>query len=142
LPADKQTKVEAYLNNLKEHFAKVDNIRNTFKSEKESVKQSMYNNLTDKVKSVIDKAIEKFKEKLSKLPADRQLKVYNRVLEKINKIIFNHLNSNQKKDTIHFKTEISILNYLKEKVEQLKDELNLKTSLTDETNLINNIINK
>jgi len=141
VPVDKKQKIENYINQLKQHFITVDSDYQTYKNSIQQKKTEIYTQISTKVKGIIDNAINKFEDKLKNLPEKEQQKIVDKVLKKINKIIVAHENSKQNHNSLHFKTEIWILTYLQEKVEEIKQDLNLQSQEIQDNNIINQVLN-
>ena len=141
LPADKQQKVESYIEQLKQHFNTVEGLYQNYKASIQQQKEQVYSEISEKLKQAIDTAVANFEKKISTLPTEKQEKILNKVLKRINKIIAAHEKGKQNHNSLHFKTEIWILNYLQQKIEQFEQELGFQKQQTQDSNIINQVLN-
>ena len=112
--------IDTIISMLQVHWQDHDLKRNNFINKKTEEKDIAYKNISDKLKSKIDAIVNNFVEKLKSMPTDKADKLLYIVKKRLWKIIENHYKNTKNPDSIHFKTEIAILNYLQDKINEIK----------------------
>jgi len=124
IPEEQKEKIQAIIDNMKKTYNDITSKRKTFKNTITTNKTKIYNWISETLKNNIDTAIEQLKNKLNTLTKEKQSKLLLSIQKKINRIIQNHLNETKiNHNGIHFKTELWILTYLKEKIDNIVNEL-------------------
>jgi len=125
VPIEQQAKIQTAIDNMQNTWNDIQTKKEDFKKEIETKKTDIYNNISVKVKSNIDNAISKLQSKLNSLSKDKQVKLLTHIQKRITKIIANHVNDTKiNHNWIHFKTELWILNYLKNNIDTMLNKLN------------------
>lgn len=124
VPEEEQVKIQSVIDNMKNTYNNIQQQKETFKTNKETKKTEIYNWISTTVKSNIDTALENLNTKLNTLTEDKKSKLLLHIQKRINKIIKNHITDTKiDHNGIHFKTELWILNYLKDKIDIMVSNL-------------------
>ncbi len=125
VPTEQQAKIQSVIDNMKSTYNDIQEKKETFKTNRKEQKIEIYAWISTTVKANIDTAIEKLNTKLNTLTEDKKTKLLTHIQNKINKIIQAHINDTKiNNNWIHLKTELGILNYLKNKINTIIKNLN------------------